>query len=419
MGTAYIRLRAKLLQVAGRERGVTLLELAASMGVSALVLAPMLAITFLLVVAPAATATDAMSLNQVTNVSQWSGNDFRSAQLGVGAKGNTVGSAGGTDFGGSQTIYNQSELSWDPADDSMTRTASVDGEQGLVVRASRFIEDPNNVSITSVDTVSPDLVKTQVRWDVAVPGGRTITREESILNFLRGPAREPSAGGFAFFATGDVNWSGSKGVIIGNVHADRTVVSGSDHLVAGLVEGVGAAVGGSNNVFDFVNTRGTSRPMPVSYDKAEFLPYQFSFEGDVNLDSVPEVWQDAERKILRPGVYSATGRLEVSGSHVSGNVTFIANEVKVSGSEVKLTAFRKGVLILAESAGLNAVHLSGSEGFFRGVIYVPNGYARVSGSEVRLDGSIFAANIVVSGSNGWFAYAADLFPNPSPLVARP
>ena len=118
---------------------------------------------------------------------------------------------------------------------------------------------------------------------------------------------------------------------------------------------------------------------------------------------------------LVPGVYHAQGRIDVSGSELSGVVTFIAEEIKVSGSSVDLTPFRNGVLLFARGTGESVIHVSGSSGYLKGVIYAPLGEVKISGSKRRMDGSIFAAAIGVTGSNGWLAFAHELFPESSAI----
>lgn len=390
------------------------------MAVSALVVVPLLSTMFMMVAIPQATGTEATTVHQTNKTVQLIGTDFRSGQVMALGEGNVLGTVGTTDFSFAEATNRTSDWGWDPATGSMTFGSNADGKSSYSLTVSRFIEERQNVSFAAREDISPDLIETAVTWTADVPG-RELSRRQSVLNYLRAPARQPSAGGYVLFATGDIKWSGSDGVALGNVHANGTVtVSGSDHhAVAGSVEGAtDVVVSGSDNGFDFVNSRAALLPMPVSYRREDF-PCTFTFPGDVTLESVSEVWLDEKKELLKPGVYCSPGRIELSGSHVTGQVTFIGGEVKVSGSETRLFAYRDGLLALAEGPGLEAFHLSGSDPLLRGVVYAPNGRAKISGSDVRLDGSIFAKEVEVTGSESVLVYAASLFPLPSAVVHPP
>ena len=101
------------------------------------------------------------------------------------------------------------------------------------------------------------------------------------------------------------------------------------------------------------------------------------------------------------GVYCSTKKLSLSGSDVSGQVTFVSHdEVKVSGSNFDLTAYWSDVLFYSAGSVDPALNVSGSGGSWTGFIHAPNGLAEVQGSSnLTINGSIIADRIRLSGSD--------------------
>lgn len=229
-------------------------------------------------------------------------------------------------------------------------------------------------------------------------------------------AQPPPAGGYAIFVTGPgapgMKWSGSESRVIGNIHANgQIVVSGSDHLVGGVVEAVsGITVPGSNHFFDSRNSSAPSLPLPVTFTTTQFEPVTFDFAGDVNLINVPQVWLDPGRSVLKPGVYRATGRIKLSNSNVSGNVTFVADGIEISGSGVTLVPFH-GTKVLFYATGTigDTIKISGSNVTWAGIWYAPNGTVQLSGSDLLGEGSIYARELQWSGSGGRISFDPRLF----------
>ncbi len=100
-------------------------------------------------------------------------------------------------------------------------------------------------------------------------------------------------------------------------------------------------------------------------------------------------------------MYCATGKISLSGSDISGNVTFITDgKIDLSGSNFTMTPYSKNVLLFSTNNGDDAVKLAGSGGNWQGYQYAPNGSIELSGSgNQSIKGSIIANKVKFSGSD--------------------
>ena len=167
---------------------------------------------------------------------------------------------------------------------------------------------------------------------------------------------------------------------------------------------------GSGNTFAPAPAYQPIQPLPL-----DFAPFQalldfassscdFWWTGDVDLAGESAVWQsgDASGGVLKPGIYCAVGgKLQLSGSDVSGNVTFVATEsVLISGSNFDLSAFHEGVLAYSAWSGDPGINVSGSGGGWQGCLFSPFSITKFAGSgNFSLEGCIIADQISISGSN--------------------
>ncbi len=205
------------------------------------------------------------------------------------------------------------------------------------------------------------------------------------------------------------------------------VFSGSDDTVTGAMHSnCNLEFGGNNDNFDgFVTYVGnfspsdpsntcnggpcypigaSTVPMPINYTYDDVrADCTETMVGDVAMESVEAYWQDWPTKtLLEPGVYcNEFGKITLSGVNVTGNVTFAANEVSISGSDFSLTGLWTHpddlipMLVMGFCDCDQAIDASGSGGTWDGTMYAPNGQAKISGGS----GTIVADEIVVSGSS--------------------
>jgi subtilisin family serine protease len=177
--------------------------------------------------------------------------------------------------------------------------------------------------------------------------------------------------------------SGSGFAVTGNVHSNGGLkISGSKNTVSGTLT---YRTGCRASVKGLTATATGLQADPLAHLTPAHFPCTFSRSGSWSLSGS-----------LAPGVYCATGTIKVSGSRVSGDVTFVAPRVELSGSNLNLTPNRLGVVAWATGSG-DAVKVSGSRTTFSGIVYAPNGQVELSGSGLTL-GSIISSTMKLSGS---------------------
>ena len=206
-----------------------------------------------------------------------------------------------------------------------------------------------------------------------------------------------------------LDWTGSGAIVTGNIHSNSDIrISGSNNQITGLAEAnLGFNISGSGNTFGSQDAAAPICHIPVNLFPPQdfFAPYTFSFTGNVDLKTIDEVWLDPPTKtMLKPGVYFTTGTLTLSGSGVTGNVTLIGDEVKISGSDTTLTAFSNGVVLYGTGTSNQAVKVSGSDETFTGIIYAPNGGIDISGSNEAVAGGVVGQRVKLSGSSSTIAF---------------
>ena len=115
-----------------------------------------------------------------------------------------------------------------------------------------------------------------------------------------------------------------------NVHSNGGLkISGSRNTVSGTLT---YRTGCSALVKGLTATATGLQADPLAHLTPAHFPCTFSRTGSWTLSGQ-----------LAPGVYCATGTIKLSASKVSGDVTFVANRIEISGSNVNLTPNRLGV----------------------------------------------------------------------------
>jgi hypothetical protein len=94
------------------------------------------------------------------------------------------------------------------------------------------------------------------------------------------------------------------------------------------------------------------------------------------------------------GTYCATGSITVSGG--SGNVTFVAPSISITGNNVNLTPY-SGKLLLYQT-GSGTLTVAGNNGD-SGWIFAPNATVSMSGNNGSYSGFIEALNVIIAGNN--------------------
>lgn len=273
-----------------------------------------------------------------------------------------------------------------PANEGYSFTATIP-HQGKTTRMEVRVAERRNYTFGRVVGLTPAVIQAR-----AVAGGDIVSLPALFANDTSCGNRDA------------IQISGSTNTVTGDVHSNAWLkVNGSNNDV----NGVGAyvcnnQVSGSGNDFTSGPSSTSVRPLPLDYSYSDF-PCTRSFNGNFNFNSHNNVWlnNDPSTNTLKPGTYCATGKIELSGSNVTGNVTLVARDtVNISGSDVTLTPFAKQVLIFTEVNSPQAADLSGSHANWSGIILAENGTAKLAGSSnSSFRGSVIAHTIQVSGSN--------------------
>ena len=100
-------------------------------------------------------------------------------------------------------------------------------------------------------------------------------------------------------------------------------------------------------------------------------------------------------------------------------MTFVAlGNIDISGSDHNPTAYHpNGILLYSDATGPgDVIDVTGAGGGWTGVIYAPNGDAKITGqSNLVFDGSVVAQNVTVAG-NGMTIDSSTLVDNGNPVV---
>jgi prepilin-type N-terminal cleavage/methylation domain-containing protein len=412
-----------------RQRGVTLIEMIIVLAISGIIMAPIAAAFYQFIYLPTLQADKLTTISDLRNATVWLTEDSRSAQLFTPSCSPDYGTFNWTDYTASPPKTYAARYYY--ADGSLYRELSEDEQVVSTISIARHIENYDDIRFT-------------------VTGALLIVEIKSTIESIRGPVStediiriRPRSGAFArawaIFAGQEspepdkiIHWSGSDSTVTGNIHSNSDIhISGSNNQVSGLAEAhLTFGGGGEDNTFGQKVEGADILPMPLNCGLTNyFQPYTFSWAGDVNLNTIDEVWEDyPQKKKLKPGVYYATGKIQLPGNDVSGNVTLIGDKVHVAGSESSLTAYTNGVVIYATGTGSEAIKISGDEGTFSGVIYAANGLVDISGSDVTVDGSIIGLQVKLTGSELNISYqtmltsiwppktSAEVTPPPPPVV---
>ncbi|MDB5097470.1 MAG: hypothetical protein JWM80_1891 [Cyanobacteria bacterium RYN_339] len=209
--------------------------------------------------------------------------------------------------------------------------------------------------------------------------------------------------------------TGSTNKIQGDVHTNDTLkMAGNQNQITGTAEAAhGFDVSGNGSTMG-ARQATPVETFPVTYNAAAYTP-TFTFQGDVDLRSVAAVW--ARPGVLKTGVYKATGKLSLSGNGATGQVTFIADSIQISGKDNQLIAAKDGLLFLATGTGNNTVHVSGNSNTLGGMIDAPRGEFQLTGSENAIQGMVMTDVAKIAGSRNSIVFQDFGFCRTAPTAA--
>ena len=97
------------------------------------------------------------------------------------------------------------------------------------------------------------------------------------------------------------------------------------------------------------------------------------------------------------GVYCATGSISVTGSNLSGNVTFIGNSVSITGSSENFTPYPGTNNLFIWQTGSGGLSLTGSGFAYGGTVFAPTAAVSITGSNI-VSAFVEANTVSITGS---------------------
>lgn len=432
------RLKKLLGAIAADQLGVSLMKTLIGLTIMGMIGGIVTIVLIQFMIRPTQTVRAVDNTSNLRNLAIYLKDDVRQAQAFNPSETSPYGGFVWTDFTKAIPKLNVAYYQYSQQKRAITRGVATNGIPSPPLLLTDLILKPEDVSFLRLGNLEQiNVVITQ-----NAPTGPVVVGTIGVKSVFRSAYRPAQGlplpgGGYAMFAKGAINWATTEGdsAIIGDVHTNGrftlTTSSDSFNYIAGTVGAAGGILEpGKNNFIDFTNATAPIKEFPVSYTLNDFDPIAFQFSGDVNLNEVAEVWADAEKSILKPGVYYATGRITLSDpghhhhhdhgdddhdedhSHVTGNVTFVADRIKIDGAHIRLTAFRKGVLFFATNSS-KAIHIFGGKDMeWRGIFYAPNGEIDISGKRLFGEGSLYADSINWTGKGRRLDFSSTLFEEP-------
>ncbi|MDQ6834694.1 MAG: hypothetical protein M3016_00725, partial [Actinomycetota bacterium] len=110
--------------------------------------------------------------------------------------------------------------------------------------------------------------------------------------------------------------------------------------------------------------------------------------------SAPSFTFSTNNATIPSGVYCATGNITLSGTNMSGNVTFIAGSFTISASGNRFTPYASNLILY--QTGSSTMHLGSLN--LGGTVFAPNATVIIDGN-VNISAFVEADRIDVQGSN--------------------
>lgn len=210
-------------------------------------------------------------------------------------------------------------------------------------------------------------------------------------------------------ATPGIELSGSDNSVRGAMHSNGSLkIAGSKNAFSAAVTYVSSQqVSGSNNTFAVPTARVAARLLPYTIDVLSYAPGGSVQQalGAAYFDKSPVCASQGKWKVsgsqlpLAAGVYYVPCEVQISGSNITSRLTLVSTgKVQISGSQVVLTPYHRGLQIATSSNANDAVKLSGSRQEIGGLVWAPNGTFEPSGADGRFGCGIVAGAIKLSGS---------------------
>jgi hypothetical protein len=251
------------------------------------------------------------------------------------------------------------------------------------------------------------------------------------------PTTVPALWGGSSTCQNTVSWTGSSARIDGGIFSNNEIQIGgggqSNYIIgdSGAVNGIE-----DNNTTWDPAPDGSAEPRedPLQLDIEEYAPggdiatavslYRSIQSSTDDTDFRNGVWDPRNGRVLE-GLYYVNGNVRIGSGVVMGDrnndgrnagITIVATgSIDFSGGS-NASYYHGGILLFSNrvtNCGTDAIHLSGSQSTWYGVIYAPYGGVSLSNSRMTLVGAILGNTVSISGSQ------LDLRYDPSILPPRP
>ena len=281
--------------------------------------------------------------------------------------------------------------------------------------ANGYTNGSGGVTLTVNSPYSSDSRKIEViaSLNVNTLFGRFINKSAGVV-YARAVAKvDPPAD--SIFA-GDTNCggfglqiNGTSITVPGSVHSNSFLgIYGDGSDTFGTTTYVcSQSVNGGVHISSGPTATGT-RSYPLSWTAADF-PCTYSMAGNFDVSQPGAWWQSGNSwgggGVLKPGVYCANGgMLQLNGSNISGNVTFVATgQIQISGQTLNLTAYKNNTFLYTSSNGNPAIVMGSYDLHWTGDIYAPNGLINISGTQFTVGGGIIGKDVQLGCTNWTFS----------------
>jgi len=254
--------------------------------------------------------------------------------------------------------------------------------------------------------------------------------------------------GTAIFAKKDTHcwdqsiyWGGKNITIDGDAHSNSGVTipteATGNTLTGDLTHGIAPKgdVCNDQKVRQKGNNPNIPKAQPLAHQAwpVDFKPSDFPCTRQVpaNISGDGPWWvnEKASSKILKPGVLclNGAGTLTLTATGITGNVTFVAENIQLNLTSSTLTAYSNDVVAYSTGTRFPSMVLNVSGGTFTGMLYEraagvneggnQGGQVEINGSNgFRLNGSVLSWAVRIMGSNWSIVNNVEGLSQPAHLV---
>jgi hypothetical protein len=234
--------------------------------------------------------------------------------------------------------------------------------------------------------------------------------------------RDDGCGGYVVWGHGTdckvtMDWTGSGGLLTGNVHSNGSVkVGGTAHIIDGICEYVTTVQDNGSGII-YVQVPAED-DYPIWWDIEDYRPGGRAADAATGVGQYfvhdCDTWQiSSDEHTIAEGLHYCHGDVKISGSNQYGHITVVAEgKIDVSNSDGNYDYYVDGLLFFSNlhpaatmECGTNVVSVQGSGGSFSGFTFAPYGSIKYSGSSNHtVNGGLIGYTVDISGTDFEVAY---------------